>query len=322
MDAVPGDEILNVPYKSQAPGVIHICGHDAHTTVALGIAQVLSFMRDQVAGQVKFIFQPAEETVMGARTIIEAGGLENPKPSAIFALHIAPLQVGRLGSVSGMVLPGMTLFRIVIKGGAAPSLLDTCLQSISSLSTVGFPSSAEGLTNFLDSMEAGSEMLDHFIVLTCLPSQDQPENYAVIEGLARAANEELWNQIPGLIRSKLDDVLGGASVEYELEWPERMSFPPALNHVGLEEELRPVLDSVVGRENVARLKTAFPFNSEDFAFYQQQIPGVMYWLGATNLQRGIVSVPHMPGFDIDEECLVVGVKAMSNVLLEYLDRHQ
>ena len=129
MDAVPGDEILDAPYKSCVPGVIHICGHDAHTTVGLGIAQVLSSMRDQVAGQVKFIFQPAEETVVGARAIIDAGGLENPRPRAIFALHIAPLQVGRLGSVSGMVLPGMTTFRIVIKNEAPPSLIDTCLQS-------------------------------------------------------------------------------------------------------------------------------------------------------------------------------------------------
>jgi metal-dependent amidase/aminoacylase/carboxypeptidase family protein len=172
-------------------------------------------------------------------------------------------------------------------------------------------------------MEAGSEVLDRFIVIYCSLNQDQRvENRQVIEGFARTANEELWRQVPGLIRSKLDDVLGKASVDYELEWPERMSFPAALNHIGLEEELRPVLDSVVGRENVARLKNAFPFNSEDFAFYQQQIPGVMYWLGATNLQRGIISVPHMPGFDIDEECLVIGTKVMANVLLAYLDYHQ
>lgn len=322
MDAVPGDEILDTPYKSCVPGVIHICGHDAHTTVGLGIAQVLPSMRDQVAGQVKFIFQPAEETVVGARAIIDAGGLENPRPSAIFALHIAPLQVGRLGSVSGMILPGMTAFRIVINNEATPPLIDTCLQSIRSFSTVGFPSSAEGLTAFLDSMEARSEVLDRFIVIYCSLNQDpRVENRQVIEGFVRTANEELWRQVPGLIRSKLDDVLGRASVDYELEWPERMSFPAALNHIGLEEELRPVLDSVVGRENVARLKNAFPFNSEDFAFYQQQIPGVMYWLGATNLQRGIISVPHMPGFDIDEECLVIGTKVMANVLLAYLDYH-
>lgn len=323
MDAVPGDEILDVPYRSCVPGVIHICGHDAHTTVGLGIAQVLSSMRDQIAGQVKFIFQPAEETVVGARAIIDAGGLENPRPGAIFALHIAPLQVGRLGSVSGMVLPGMTAFRIVIKNEATPPLIDTCLQSIRLLSTVGFPSSAEGLTDFLDSMETGSEVLDRFIVIYCSLIQDQyVENRQVIEGFARTANEDLWRQVPGLIRSKLDNVLGKASVDYELEWPERMSFPATVNHIGLEEDLRPVLDRVVGRENVVRLKNAFPFNSEDFAFYQQQIPGVMYWLGATNLQRGIISVPHMPGFDIDEECLVIGTKVMANVLLAYLDNHQ
>lgn len=237
MDAVPGDEILDAPYKSCVPGVVHICGHDAHTTIGLGIAQVLSAMRDQVAGQVKFIFQPAEETVVGAQAIIAAGGLENPRPDAIFALHIAPLPVGRLGSVAGMVLPGMTAFRIVIKNEATPPLVNTCLQSIRSLSTVGFPASAEGLTDFLDSMEAGSEVLDRFIVIMCWPNEDQRvENCRVIEGFARTADEELWRQVPGLIRSKLDDVLGQASGDYELEWPERLSFPATLNHIGLEEE--------------------------------------------------------------------------------------
>jgi hypothetical protein len=90
LDAVPGDEILDTPYKSCVPSVVYICGHDAHITVGLGIAQVLSSMWDQAAGQVKFIFQPAEETVVGARAIIDVGGSENPRPSAIFALHIAP----------------------------------------------------------------------------------------------------------------------------------------------------------------------------------------------------------------------------------------
>ena len=323
MDAVPGDEVLNAPYKSCVPGVVHICGHDAHTTIGLGIAQVLSSMREEVAGQVKFIFQPAEETVVGARAIIDAGGLENPRPSAIFALHIAPLPVGRLASVAGMVLPGMTNFRVVIKSAATPPLIETCLQSIRSVSTVGFPSSAEGLTEFLDSMEVGSEVLESFIVIYCWPNQEQSvENRQVIDGVARTANEEVWKQVRGLIRSKLDDVLGKAAIDYELEWPECMSFPAALNDSGLEAEMRPVLDSVVGRENVARLKNAFPFNSEDFAFYQQQIPGVMYWLGATNLQRGIISIPHMPGFDIDEECLVIGTQAMAKVLLAYLDWHR
>lgn len=221
-----------------------------------------------------------------------------------------------------MVLPGMTNFRIVMKGEANPTLVDSCLQSIRSVSTVAFPSSAEGLTEFLASMEAGSEVLDRFIVIYCWPNQDRSvENCQVIDGVARTANEDVWRQVPGLIRSKLDDLLGKGSAGYELEWPERMSFPDARNDSGLEAEMLPVLDSVVGRENVARLKNAFPFNSEDFAFYQQQIPGVMYWLGATNLQKGIISIPHMPGFDIDEECLVIGTEAMANVLLAYLDCH-
>jgi amidohydrolase len=138
--------------------------------------------------------------------------------------------------------------------------------------------------------------------------------------MVRTANEELRVGMPELIREKLDAVLGSPKVGYQLDWPNQISSPATINDSQLEKRLRPAIQRSIGDENTMLVKSPFPFNSEDFAHYQQRLPGVMYWLGAANPQRGILAVPHLPDFDVDEECLVVGVKAMSNVLLEYLSQ--
>ena len=110
MDAVKIQDVLTVPYKSQVPGVKHVCGHDVHSTIALGVAEVLASIRERQSGSVKFIFQPAEETATGARDMIDAGVLENPRPQAIFALHTFPMPAGQLGYVPGIALIGEDSF--------------------------------------------------------------------------------------------------------------------------------------------------------------------------------------------------------------------
>ena len=111
MDAVRDNSPDPVPFRSELPGVRHICGHDIHTTVALGVAVALSAVRDELPGTVKFVFQPAEENIQGAKAMIEDGVLEDPAPSAIFAVHTAPLEVGQIGSVEGLGLPGLDIIR-------------------------------------------------------------------------------------------------------------------------------------------------------------------------------------------------------------------
>jgi metal-dependent amidase/aminoacylase/carboxypeptidase family protein len=326
MDAFPIEDALDVPYKSRVPGVKHVCGHDVHTTVGLGIAKVLASMRDQIPGQIKFIFQPAEEIIVGAKAVIAAGGLTDPQPDAILALHVAPFDVGKIGCVPGTALPGVTNFHVTFNADfdelPAPYLL-ACLQAILSLNTLGFPSSAEELSQFLEAMVTGSDALDHFVaIMGWIPPEEGKASTCRIDGMVRAANEGLRTGIPVLIQQKLDDVLAGTSITYELDYPAQMSFPATLNDSELEERLRLAIERSIGAENTMIVRRPFPFNSEDFAYYQQKLPGVLYWLGGANYARGIISVPHLPNFDVDEECLVVGVKAMSNVLLEFLEQHK
>ncbi len=112
MDAFPSENSLDVPYNSIVPGVKHVCGHDVHTTIGLGIAELLSEQREKIAGTIKFIFQPAEENATGAKAMIDEGVLTAPEPEAIFGLHVWPLPVNMIGSVAGMMLPSMRVFRI------------------------------------------------------------------------------------------------------------------------------------------------------------------------------------------------------------------
>src|SRR5437588_5876730 len=132
MDALPIQETIDVPYKSLVPGVKHACGHDVHTTVELGVAEVLSKMRDQISGSIKFIFQPAEEGAPqgeegGASLMIKEGALENPRPSAIFGLHTMPsIEAGQIAYHSGPAMASSDRFTITIRGkgshGAQPQL--------------------------------------------------------------------------------------------------------------------------------------------------------------------------------------------------------
>jgi amidohydrolase len=144
MDAFAISDILDVPYKSSVPGVKHVCGHDVHTTIGIGIARVLALLQDEIAGRIKFIFQPAEETATGARAMIQAGALSNPTPEAIFGLHTAPLPVGQIGCVPGMILPGIVNFEITLKsknesGERLRDAAENCVAALGCLSSLRFP---------------------------------------------------------------------------------------------------------------------------------------------------------------------------------------
>jgi metal-dependent amidase/aminoacylase/carboxypeptidase family protein len=326
MDAFAIPDILDVPYKSSVPGVKHVCGHDVHTTIGIGIARVLALLQDEIAGSIKFIFQPAEETATGARAMIQAGALSNPTPEAIFALHAAPLPVGQIGCVPGMVLPGIAKFEITLKSKneSVERLRDAaenCVAALGSLSSLRFPDSEE-LSGFLHAMETGeSKALTQFILVSCWQESGSmlKHNTLQLQGLVRAASEQLEEHAKLMIRTTLDKIIGELPGAYDLQWLEQLSLPPTINHVPLERQLRPAIASMIGATNTVELRAPFPFNSEDFSLYQQQLPGVFYWLGVANLAKGIIGVPHLPNFDVDEECLVVGTKTMAHLLLHYLD---
>jgi amidohydrolase len=306
MDAMRDNSPDPVPFRSENPGVRHICGHDIHTTVALGVAEALASIRGELPGTVKFVFQPAEENMQGAKAMIENGVLEDPAPSAIFAVHTAPLEVGQIGTVEGLGLPGTDVIRVRVTGGEAPAEVARAMaRLISGVSTVGPPGSPE---------PEGDDFIWANARSSRLPGSD---GYAV-SGSVKASGEDQYASAKKQIKNGLK-LLAAGETRYELEYRDRV-LADMINDVQLVRDSEGPLRRVLGAENVIASGSS-PYFGEDFAFYQQIIPGALYWLGVSNSEKGTVGMPHSPAYVADEESIMVGSRAMAAVLLDYLLRH-
>ncbi len=320
MDALPFNEVMDVPYKSLNPGVKHACGHDAHTTIELGVAEVLSKMRDQLSGTIKFIFQPAEEGPPagedgGAPLMIKEGALENPKPAAIFGMHTTTeIEVGKLGIRAGAAQAASDMFDITIHGknahAASPEKgIDTMVVT------------AECITA-LQSIK--SRRIDTFepIILTIGTIHGGNRRNVVsqeikMEGTIRTFSEVTRARVKELMRQTLDGVCNAYGATFELKIIEGTRV--VYNEPSLVEETAPALRQAIGATNV--IEAPMRMGAEDFSYYQQVVPGFYFRLGSGNKAKGIIADAHTPEFDIDEECLVVGTKGMAVLLFDYLDRH-
>ncbi|MDQ1592480.1 MAG: hypothetical protein QOG71_3107 [Pyrinomonadaceae bacterium] len=319
MDALPIQETNDVPYKSQTPGVKHACGHDVHTTVGLGVAEVLSRMRSEISGTVKFIFQPAEEGPPageegGAPLMIKEGALENPRPQAIFGLHTEPnVQAGQIGYHSGAAMASSDTFSIVVRGkgahGAQPQLgvdavvvASECVLALQHIRSRRIDP-LEPLVITVGTIQGGTR----FNVIA---------NEVRLTGTMRTHNDKVRERAIELMRETLMHVTAAYGATFELNM--EGSNPVTYNEPSLVEETLPTIRRVVGAENALVLKPFMP--AEDFSYFQKIVPGFYFFLGVGNRARGINAGWHTPEFDVDEESLVVGVKVMSNVLLDYLDR--
>lgn len=319
MDALPIQEVDGRPYKSQTPSVMHACGHDVHTTVELGVAEVLSKLKDEVRGTVKFIFQPAEEGAPageagGAKLMIKEGALDNPRPQAIFGLHTEPnLQAGQVGYHSGPAMASADTFYITVKGksshGAQPQLgvdsivvASQCVLALQNIRSRRIDP-LEPLVITVGTIQGG----DRFNVIA---------GQVKMSGTMRTFNDQVRERSIAMMRETLQSVGAayGATVELEMGDGNGVTY----NEPSLVEETLPTIRRVVGPQNALAIKPFMP--AEDFSAYQKVVPGFYYFLGVGNRAKGITAGWHTPDFDVDEESLVVGVKVMSNVVLDYLER--
>ena len=316
MDAVFSDAPDPVSFKSETPGVRHICGHDLHVTVGLGIAEALASIREELSGTVKFIFQPSEENTQGASAMIAEGVLENPAPEAILAVHCAPLEVGQIGSREGMLLAGFDLIDITVSGeGDLKAAAQACAKVISSVSTVSIPSAQADES---ESSSPQESVQNDFIFPLIFSSEENPEkNEWILRGMVRASSEENYEKAKKNIRAGIEklDIPG---VTYRINYTEAV-VPAVMNDPALVRGAMDIIRSLQGEEGLVVLGGVPPFFSEDFAHYLQKIPGVMYFLGVSNVEKGIIGMPHSPQFAVDEEAIFVGARTMAAVLLNYLE---
>ncbi len=319
MDALPITEENNVPYKSQNIGVKHACGHDGHTSIQLGVAEVLSKMRSDIQGTVKFIFQPAEEGAPfgekgGAKYMIEQGVLENPRPSAIFGLHVgAQVPVGKVAYNSGALLASTDTFAITITGktvhGAYPH------EGIDGIQV------AAQVIQALQTIRSRRIIASEPMVLTVGKIEGGTRNNILagkvrMEGTLRTLNEGVREQTRTLMRQIGNGVAEANGAQFELEWLD--DNPVTYNDPALTEQSLPSLARIFGTNNL--LRTDPQMGGEDFAYYQKIIPGFFYFLGVGNVAKGLTAIQHTPMFDLDEDALGMGVKAEATLLLDYLDR--
>lgn len=324
MDALPVTEDTPYPFRStkrgvylgQDVGIAHACGHDVHTAVQLGVASILAGMRADLPGTVKFVFQPAEEGSPpgeegGARLMVKEGVLENPRPAAIFGLHTrASLDVGLIGYTPGPALAASDVFRIVIKGrqahGAAPHLsidpVVTAAQVILAFQTIR----SRNLSPFEPS------------VLTVGLVRGGTRNNIIpgeveLQGTVRTYREEVQTTIERRMREILDGTTAAAGATYEMTYTRYV--PPTVNDTALTRRTVPTLARVVGAANARRLDPWMA--GEDFSYFANVVPGFFFSLGVQ--KPGTISGDHhSPTFMADDAAIPVGMRAMANVVLDYL----
>jgi amidohydrolase len=287
----------------------------------LGVAEVLSKVRNEIPGTIKFIFQPAEEGVPpgetgGASAMIKEGALENPRPQVIFGLHTMPqIEVGKIAFHSGPAMASSDRFEIIIHGkmshgGNAPHkgidsvvVAAECVNALQMIRSRRIDTQ-EPMVISVGTIHGGSR----FNVIA---------DEVKMEGTVRALNEDTRRQIHQLMRETMEGVTGIFGAKYDLNFLD--GNPVTYNDPGLVEETLPVIRRMVGMDNVVSPKPLM--GAEDFSYFAKVVPGFYYFLGVGNQSRGITAGWHTPDFDVDEESLVIGVKVMANVLLDYLERH-
>ena len=325
MDALPIHEINDVPYRSVVPGVSHACGHDVHSTIGVGTGAVLKHLEEVLPGNVRIIFQPEEEEITGALSMIHEGALKNPTPKAIFGCHVAPIPVGLIAWSDGLFLAGFDHYLGTVlpqEGWDIPfDRLDTvaqqCCQAILSLNEWHLPNTWDEMETFWGKMREGPPHLQQFTVFDAsTDEEDQSAWFGQFGVGVKAANQELRKLALDRINEKLNPLCRAAMCDYRLS--KCGSMPDMVNHQHLVHSTLPALTEAIGLHNTIQLKAAFPFNCEDFAYYIETIPGAMYWLGGADPSRGKYAMLHTPDFDVNERCLVTGTIAMTIMLMETL----
>jgi amidohydrolase len=321
MDGLPVTEQVDLPFKStqkamfngQEVGVMHACGHDNHMAILLGAATVLARMKDELPGTVKFIFQPAEEGPGGAEPMIKAGVLQNPTVDAVFGLHVFPYTAGTIVYRSGPLMASADEFTIAITGrqthGAVPwggvdpivigAQIVTALQSIVSR-TVNIAQAPAVVT--VGKFSAGNRS-------NIIP--DTAELVGTVRAFDNDERVRIRERITAIATQYADASGAKATVSFGL------GYPVTVNHPDLTDRMAPTLQRVAGAGKA--VVGPLTGTAEDFSYFQQQVPGLFFFLGVTPPgQEATAAQNHSPLFFADESALPVGVRALANLAVDFL----
>ncbi len=320
LDALPIQEVGDAPYKSQNPGVKHACGHDAHTTIVLGTAELLSKMKDRLPGTVVFLFQPAEEGPPegeegGADLMIKEGVLDAPKAQAIYGLHMdGHLEAGEVGWSIGPIFAASDQFVIDVKGkkshGAYPH---------EGLDPIPVAAEMVGALQLIVSRQIDSRD-PHVLTIGQIHGGNRFNIIAdsvTMEGTLRTLDPAVRKDIVERMYRTVKGVAEAHGTTATLRFIGTAN-PATMNEAALTRASVPSLDRVYGKDKVREVKAQM--GAEDFALFAQKVPALYFKVGIRNAAKGFTSQIHTPDFDIDEAILPLGVRAMSTLVWDYLAR--
>jgi len=313
MDALEVEELNEVDYKSQNKGVSHACGHDGHMAMLLGAGKVLSEIKNELNGRVKLIFQPAEEALNGAPSIIEDGGLDGV--DNIFGIHLlGMLPVGLISVGKGPRLSSADHFFVDVigeggHGGMPDQTVDAVvvasaivmnLQSIASREI----SPIEPIVISVGRFHAGTR----FNVIAGL---------AQLEGTTRCFNNEIGQKLPDIMERIITNTAKSYRAEAKLEYVK--GVPPTINDAKSADRAEKMISDTYGKDVLFELPPVT--GAEDFSFYLEKVPGVFIFLGAMNEEEGVSQAQHHERFNIDEDALEIGTVLHVQYALNFLNEN-
>ncbi|HAI20601.1 MAG TPA: amidohydrolase [Clostridiales bacterium UBA8153] len=313
MDALPIQDRKAVPYASSVPGVMHACGHDGHTAILLGTAQVLSELAPQLGGQVKFLFQPAEEGPGGALPMIQAGVLDNPRVDWVVGLHLYnDLPAGTMAVKYGTASASSDGFQITVSGkgghGAAPhtavDAIAAAAHLVTALQTI--------VSRELNPLEPG--------VVTVGTIRGGYRHNVIADEVVMSGTVRLLDQAARTVmQDRISRVAGGVTAatrtSYQLQYS--FGYPPIVNDQQVTARVEQSLGKVVGPERVLSVKQP-TMGAEDFSYFATERPGCFFKLGSRNEDRGMVLPGHNAAYDFDEEVMWTGVAAFCQIVADFL----
>lgn len=313
IDCLPLQELNDVEYVSQVKGKMHACGHDGHTAIALTVAKILKQRQAELKGNVKFLFQPAEESPGGALPMIEEGVLENPKVNAIFALHLwNSSELGNVVVKKGPLMASADEFKITIKGKGGHAALPH--QTIDSIVV------ASQVINALQAIISRNVNPLESAVLT-IGKIEGGSNFNIIAekttmlGTIRTFNSELRHHLEHRVEEVVKSVTSAFGATYEYDFDKL--YPPTINDEKMTELVKKAAEKVVGIENIN--ETEMNMGAEDMSYFLQKVSGCYFLLGSANKAKGLDKPHHSPYFNFDEDALSIGTQIIVDSVFNYFE---
>lgn len=320
IDALPSKPMTSNNFSSKNLGVHHACGHDVHTTIALGIANVLSTLKDEFNGTIYFIFQPAEENLKGALNMMDQGLFKLIEPDEIYTLHIAPMPEGIITTKANNIYADYRNLQLTFKNtNKKDELLAYLEEYIANLQNIKPDSKFWDNRNLLDpniGLGNPNTIFKDYVTVNS-SSIDNKEKEKITYNVYLSA--EKHTMLDSILTKITYDINHSKYAKELINIKYNNNIPLVMNNERLTSFSIFFLNKLHGKENTTPLYGAIPDGrSDDFSYFQMKVPGVYFLLGASDFEKGIISMPHSPNFAIDENSIKTGVSSFSSLIIERL----